>query len=92
MLVIQSKKIDYKTKISEIKNKIKDEDHDKYVTTPEFNKSTAENFAARIAQASLGSKSDIANFFQKTDFVEKLKIKMKKLFQIIENMYSLKKN
>ena len=34
---------------------------------------TAENFAARLAQANLASKSDVANFVKKTDFDEKLK-------------------
>ena len=50
MLAIQFKKTGYKTKISEIEKKITDHDHDKYITTPEFNKSTAENFPARLAQ------------------------------------------
>ena len=31
------------------------------------------NFAARLAQANLTSKSDIANFIKKTDFDDKLK-------------------
>ena len=31
------KKIDYKTKISEIENKVNDHNHDKYITNPEFN-------------------------------------------------------
>ena len=40
---------DYNTKISEIENKIAtDHDHEKYVTTQEFNKSTLENFKARL--------------------------------------------
>ena len=34
---------------SEVENKIPN--HDKYVTTTEFNKSTAENFTARLKQA-----------------------------------------
>ena len=39
------KKTDYNTKISEIENKIDtDPDHDKYITTQEFNKLTSENF------------------------------------------------
>ena len=37
MLVIQSKKTDYNAKINEIENKITT-DHDKYITTQEFNK------------------------------------------------------
>ena len=47
------KKTDYNTKVNEIEKKFTDYSHDKYVTTPQFNKLTAENFAARLAQASL---------------------------------------
>ena len=41
------------------KNKIKkntDHSNDKYITTPEFNKLTAESFAARLAQVNLITK------------------------------------
>ena len=38
---------DYNTKITEIEKKLTDQNHDKYITTPEFNKLTGENFAAR---------------------------------------------
>ena len=48
--------------------KITDHNHDKYITNPEFNKLTAESFAARLKQANLASKSDIANFVNKIDF------------------------
>ena len=42
----------YNTKVSEIENKTTtDHDHDKYITTQEFDKSTSENFATRLAQA-----------------------------------------
>ena len=92
MLVIQSKKTDYNTKINEIGKKITDHDHDKYIITPEFLKLTAENFAARLAQANLASKSDIANFVKKTDFDDKLKNLNKKLYQIKQNIYQLKMN
>ena len=44
------------TKISEVENKIPS--HDKYITTPEFNKLTAENFTARLKQANLMTKAD----------------------------------
>ena len=54
------KKSDYDRKISEIEKKITDHSHDKCITTLEFNKLTAETFAARLAQASLASKNDIA--------------------------------
>ena len=55
-------KTDYNTKINEIEEKIPDHNHDKYITTPEFNKLTLKNFAARLAQANLARKSGIANF------------------------------
>ena len=39
-----------------------DHNHDKYITTPEFNKFMAEIFILRLKRANLGSKSGIANF------------------------------
>ena len=72
VLVIQSRKTEYNTKINEIEKKSTDHNHDKYITTPEFNKLTSENFAARLKQANLASKNDIANFVNKTDFDNKL--------------------
>ena len=55
------KKPDYNTEIIEIENRITtDHDHDKYITTQDFNKLTAENFTARLAQVNLASKIDIA--------------------------------
>ena len=50
-------KTDYNTKTSETDNKLTDHRHDKYIATPEFNKLTAENFAARLAQANLVTKT-----------------------------------
>ena len=47
------------TKIGEAENKIPD--HDRYVTTPEFNKLTAESFAARLKQAAVVDKTDFDN-------------------------------
>ena len=67
------KKADYGTKTSRTKNKICHHDYDKYITTPKFNSLTAENFAARLKQANLASKSDIASFVKKTDCEHKLK-------------------
>ena len=64
----------YNTKISEIGNKITtDHDHDKYITTQEFNRLTSENFTARLKQVNFASKNDIVNFVKKTSFGEKLK-------------------
>ena len=50
------------------KKKMTDHHHDKYNTTPEFNKLTTENFATRLAQANLASKSHISNFLKKPRF------------------------
>ena len=44
------------TKISEAENKIPN--HDRYITTLEFNKLTAETFTARLKQANLVTKID----------------------------------
>ena len=68
------KKSDYNTKVSEIENKINvNHDHDKYITTQEFNKLTSESFTERLKQANLASKNDIADFVKKTDFDNELK-------------------
>ena len=40
---------DYNTKISEIENKVNNHNHDKYITTPEFNTLAAHVFKARLA-------------------------------------------
>ena len=45
-----------------LKRKITDQNHEKYITTPEFNMLKSENVAARLKKANLASKSDIANF------------------------------
>ena len=54
------KKVDYDTKISEIenKNKISDHNHDKYITTTEFNTLAARVFTTRLAQSDLVTKTD----------------------------------
>ena len=52
------KKSDYNTKINEIQKTSTDRSHDKYITTPEFNKLTVESFAARLAPANLITKTD----------------------------------
>ena len=51
-------KIDYNTKINETENNTTDCDHDRYISTPEFNKITTED-ASRLAQAN----TPIAQFF-----------------------------
>ena len=67
------KKTGHYTKINEIEKKITGYNYDKYITTAEFTKLTAGNFAPKLAQANLATKSDIANFVNKTSFAEKLK-------------------
>ena len=52
------KKTDYDTKISDLEKKLTDQNHDKYITTPEFNKLAADVFYARLAQANLITKTD----------------------------------
>ena len=69
------KKADYNTNIAEIEKKILDHDHSKYITTQEFNKLTADNFAARLEIAKLATKNDIAGFVKEADFDEKPKKK-----------------
>ena len=66
-------------------------DHAKYITTQKFNKTISENFAARLAQANLVSKSDIAAFVKKTDFDDRLK-SLDKKFTCNKNMHLLKMN
>ena len=67
------KQADYDTKISEIEKKSTDNDHHKYVATQEFNKLTSENFAARLKQANLATKTDVDDFVEKADFDKNLK-------------------
>ena len=61
-------KTDYNTNITEIEKKIIDHNHNKCITTPEFNKLTAKNFTARLKQANLAIKNDIASFVKKDRF------------------------
>ena len=52
------KKTDYNAKILDIEKKVTDHDHDKYSTTSEFSKLSAEYFAARLAQENLVTNTD----------------------------------
>ena len=66
------KKTDYNTKLTDIENKLNDNNHDKYITTPEFNTSAADVFNVRLAQA---------NLITKTDFNAKLPSLNRKIIQ-----------
>ena len=52
------KKTDYNTKVTKFENKLNNHNHDKYITTPEFNFLAANVFNDRIAQVSLVTKTD----------------------------------
>ena len=55
------KKADCNTKIAETEKKVLGHDHSKFITTQKFTKLTADIFAARLAQAKLATKDDIAD-------------------------------
>ena len=55
------KKTDYDTKFTEIEKKLTDLNHDKYITTTEFNKLATDAVNARIVQANLVKKTDFDN-------------------------------
>ena len=52
------KKTNCNTKITQTENKLTDYNHDKYITTPEFNTLAADVFNARLAQTNLITKTD----------------------------------
>ena len=60
-------KTDYNTKVTEIENKFNNHNHDKYITTPEFNTLAADVFNARLAQANLVTKTDFDNSVSSLD-------------------------
>ena len=77
------KQTDYNIKISEIENKVNEPNHDKYITTPEFNIMAADVFKARLA-----AQTDL---IRKPDFDLKLKgvsvrvTKNKTKYLLVEN-------
>ena len=77
------KKTDYNTKINEIENKVNDHNHDKYITTPEFNTMAADVFKARLtAQIDLIRKPDFDSKLKEiSDRVTKNKTK----YLLVEN-------
>ena len=75
------KKTDYDTKITEIEKKLTDHNHDKYITTPEFNTLATDVFNARLAQANLITKT---NFDAKLSKINR-KITGKKIYLLKMN-------
>ena len=51
------KKTDYNTKITEIEQKLRDHNYDKYITNPEFNTMAGSVFNARLTQTNLITKT-----------------------------------
>ena len=85
-----AKKTDYDTKVNEIEKKTTDHNHDdKYITTPEFNKLTEENFATRSAQASLVTKTD---FDSKLSSLNQIIVSNKTKHFVVENELKKIKN
>lgn len=76
------KRADY----DETKKKVLAHNHDKYVTTQQFNELRRDDFAAKLKQA----KDDTADFIKKTNFDEKLKKITKKILQINKKCRSQK--
>ena len=66
MLVVLLKKTDYDTKITEIENRLTNHNHDKYISTPEFN-NLAAVFNARLPQANLVMKTNFDNTVSSLD-------------------------
>ena len=55
------KKTEYNTKVTEIKKKLTDHSHNKYITTTEFNKLATDAINARLVQADLVKYTDFDN-------------------------------
>ena len=89
----------YNTKISEIEDKVNDHNHDKYITTPEFNILAARVFNARLAQADLITKINFDAKLKKKKNCERVasnkrkhllvhnELKKLKTFVLIINIY-----
>ena len=52
-------KTDYNTNITQIEKKLTDHNHDKYITTLEFNTLAADVFNEALARANLVKKADL---------------------------------
>ena len=77
------KKTDYDTKVTEIEKKLTGHNHDKYITTTEFNKLATDTVNTRIVQA---------NLVKKTDFGNKLSNLNRKIASNKKKTYLLQKN
>ena len=75
------KKVDYNTKIREIDGKRYNHNHEKYITTPELNKVTTENFKARLKQTYLVTKTE---FDTKLQDISKIITSKKSKYLLVE--------
>ena len=73
------------TKICEVENEISD--NSKYITTEEFNKLTAENFAARLKQVDLVNKTSFDN--KLTSFNRRITSNKTKQLEVQKKLNSL---
>ena len=78
MLVVLLKKTDYNAKVTKTKNKFNNHNHDKYITTSEFNTLAANVFNARLSQVNLVTKANFDNTVSSLDS-KILKIKQKNI-------------
>ena len=76
------KKTDYNTKITEIEKKLTDHNHDKYITTLEFNTLAEDVFDVRLPKA---------NLIIKTDFDAKLSSRNRRINRRINQKKKKKK-
>ena len=77
------KKTDYNTKVTEIENKLDNHNHDKYITTPDFNNLAGDVFNARLAQENVIKKRILMlNCLELTEKLQKTR----------QKIYFLKKN
>ena len=77
------KKTDYNTRVTEIENKLDNHNHDKYITTPEFNNLAGDVFNARLAQENVIKKRILMlNCLELTEKLQKTR----------QKIYLLKKN
>ena len=87
--LVKKSKTDYDTKITETEKKLTDHNHDKYITTPEFNTIAASVFNARLAQANLVSKTYFDNKVSSLD--SKIAVNKTKNESIENELKKLKK-
>ena len=82
------KKTNYNTNVTETENKFNSHNHDKYITTPEFNTLVANVFNARLSQANLVTKTIFDNTISGLD----IKIAELKKLKTLDLSYLIGKN